>query len=50
MKEDCGLDRADADRCGFGCKALGLYRADDAVQPGDEVVIAAPYWVSYSRW
>ena len=26
--------RADADRCGFGCKALGLYRADDAVQPG----------------
>ena len=26
--------RADADRCGFGCKALGLYRADDAVQSG----------------
>lgn len=50
MKEDCGLDYTPAQVLIASGAKHNVYLAVRAlVNPGDEVVIPAPYWVSYSE-
>lgn len=50
MKEDCGLDYTpDEVLIASGAKHNVYLAVRALVNPGDEVVIPAPYWVSYSE-
>jgi aspartate aminotransferase len=50
MKEDCGLDYTPSEVLIASGAKHNVYLAVRAlVNPGDEVVIPAPYWVSYSE-
>ena len=50
MKEDCGVDYAPSQVViASGAKHIVYLTVRALVNPGDEVVIPAPYWVSYSE-
>ena len=50
MKEDCGVDYAQSQVViASGAKHIVYLTVRALVNPGDEVVIPAPYWVSYSE-
>ena len=50
MKEDCGVDYTPAQvLIASGAKHIVYLTVRALVNPGDEVVIPAPYWVSYSE-
>ena len=50
MKEDCGVDYAPSQVIiASGAKHIVYLTVRALVNPGDEVVIPAPYWVSYSE-
>ena len=50
MKEDCGLDyKPENVLIASGAKHNVYLAVRALVDPGDEVVIPAPYWVSYSE-
>ena len=50
MKEDCGVDYQPAQVViASGAKHIVYLTVRALVNPGDEVVIPAPYWVSYSE-
>jgi aspartate aminotransferase len=50
MKEDCGLSYTPAQvLIASGAKHIVYLTVRALVNPGDEVVIPAPYWVSYSE-
>ena len=50
MKEDCGVDYAPSQVViASGAKRIVYLTVRALVNPGDEVVIPAPYWVSYSE-
>ncbi len=50
MKEDCGVDYAPSQvLIASGAKHIVYLTVRALVNPGDEVVIPAPYWVSYSE-
>ena len=50
MKEDCGVDYQPAQVIiASGAKHIVYLTVRALVNPGDEVVIPAPYWVSYSE-
>ena len=51
LKEDCGLDYEPTQIVVASRAKHSVYIALMTLcNPGDEVVIAAPYWVSYPRW
>ena len=50
MKEDCGVDYTPSQvLIASGAKHIVYLTVRALVNPGDEVVIPAPYWVSYSE-
>lgn len=50
LKEDCGLEYSPEEICiSNGAKSCVYVALRAILNPGDEVIIPAPYWVSYSE-